>query len=63
MWHYVNIRDEADSNLGIDLDGFMDDILQRDLEVYFHNLAFDGSFVLDWLFRNGFTYSEEKLVE
>ena len=63
LWHYVNIRDEADSNLGTDLDDFMDEVLQRDLEIYFHNLAFDGSFVLDWLFRNGFTYSEEKLVD
>lgn len=63
LWHYVNIREESDSNLGTDLDDFMDEVLQRDLEIYFHNLAFDGSFILDWLFRNNFAYSEEKLVD
>lgn len=27
-------------------------------KIYFHNLSFDGVFILDWLGRNGFTYDE-----
>ena len=27
---------------------------------YFHNLKFDGSFILDWLLRNNFKYVEDK---
>lgn len=27
-------------------------------QVYFHNLAFDGSFIIDWLLRNGWTWAE-----
>lgn len=26
--------------------------------IYFHNLKFDGTFILDWLLRNGYTYRE-----
>lgn len=25
---------------------------------YFHNLVFDGDFIMNWLFRNGFSYEE-----
>lgn len=27
--------------------------------IYFHNLKFDGTFILDWLMNNGFTYYED----
>jgi len=27
--------------------------------VYFHNLAFDGSFILDWLLKHGYTWVKE----
>lgn len=27
--------------------------------VYFHNLAFDGSFIIDWLERNGYEYTKK----
>lgn len=27
-------------------------------KTYFHNLKFDGAFILDWLFRNGYTHVE-----
>ena len=29
-------------------------------KIYFHNLKFDGEFILSWLLRNGFKYSTEK---
>lgn len=41
------------------MDGYMSWLSTVD-KVYFHNLAFDGAFIMDWLFVNGFTYSEER---
>lgn len=31
-----------------------------DALIYFHNLKFDGNFVVDYLLRNGYTYSTER---
>ena len=28
------------------------------IELYYHNLKFDGEFILSWLYNNGFTYDE-----
>lgn len=46
------------------LDEFMDDILARKNNTHreygFHNLKFDGSFIIPWLFDNGFTVSLAK---
>lgn len=33
------------------------------ITVSFHNLKFDGSFVLDWLFRSGYEYSELRVLK
>lgn len=30
----------------------------KKIELYFHNLKFDGEFILSWLYNNGFTYDE-----
>lgn len=43
----------------------LDDYMRRCREMentvqYFHNLEFDGKFILDWLFRNGFEWIHEK---
>lgn len=32
-------------------------------EIYFHNLKFDGPFIIDWLFKNGFTHSKERKLK
>lgn len=32
-------------------------------KIYFHNLAWDGTFILVWLFNNGYKYSESKKLE
>ncbi|NCC78976.1 MAG: hypothetical protein EOM07_05160 [Clostridia bacterium] len=46
------------------LDGFMTSILSRgdnqNTEYAFHNLKFDGSFIVPWLLRNDFTVTQEK---
>src|SRR5690625_2044896 len=46
------------------LDEFMREILSRgdnqNKEIAFHNLKFDGSFIIPWLFANGYESTIEK---
>lgn len=46
------------------LDDFMNDILSRkdnsNMEYAFHNLKFDGSFIIPWLLHNGWNSTQEK---
>ena len=48
---------------GCDLDSFMKRVLVKSPSgnpvIYFHNLKFDGSYILNWLFRHGYTYDED----
>lgn len=39
---------------------FMEFISGVSTTYYFHNLKFDGSFIVDWLLRNGFEWSAKK---
>lgn len=41
-------------HLGNSIDAFMGFISYKSLLVYFHNLAFDGRFILPWLISHGF---------
>ena len=43
---------------GIDIEGFID-VLQDlgDSIVSFHNLKFDGTFIIDWLFKHGYRHT------
>lgn len=34
--------------------------LRKDIRIYFHNLKFDGSFIVSYLLNNGFIYSENE---
>lgn len=44
---------------GTTIEGFMSHVAERAANIYFHNLAFDGSFIIDWLLRNGYTWTKE----
>lgn len=44
---------------GITLDGFMSHISERAAHIYFHNLAFDGTFILDWLLKHDYKWVKE----
>lgn len=37
------------------------DALKASCTIYFHNLKFDGSFILDYLLKNGYTYKDVKI--
>ena len=41
-------------HIGNSLDGFMEYLSNKNTVCYFHNLKFDGEFILHWLFTHGF---------
>lgn len=46
---------------GNSLDDFMSWAKEKKkLKVYFHNLKFDGEFIINWLFRNGYSYCSNR---
>lgn len=61
-WFLVDINGpltEHDVEVGADLDSFVDRISESNEIVFFHNLKFDGTFIIDWLFREGYTHSTD----
>lgn len=48
MWH-------RDVEIGATLDRLMELILEEDCNVYFHNIKFDGDFLLVWLYEHGYS--------
>lgn len=54
---------DSDSNIAIDgdsIDKFMEWCATKNGSlIYFHNLRFDGMFILSWLFENGFKHQEK----
>lgn len=63
VWGYgiCNIDDISDTRVGNSIDDFMEWCSTENKIVYFHNLKFDGEFIISWLFKHGFKYSEEPL--
>lgn len=61
-WCLVDIDNpERVVGKGIDLESFIAKLKEiANAEIYFHNLKFDGSFLLDYLFTHGYTFSEKK---
>ena len=59
-WAISEIGNEDNIKIGNTIDSFMDYISKnKSSKYYFHNLAFDGSFLLDYLFKNGYEYIED----
>ena len=46
--------------IGHDLDSFMEYLQDKNSVCYFHNLKFDGEFILHWLFTHGYKYNETR---
>ena len=47
-------------HIGHSLDEFMEFLQGKNTKVLFHNLRFDGEFILWWLFDHGYTYSDSR---
>ena len=63
-WGLVSIDDpdgpvEIDNSIG----SFMARVMTMNSVVYFHNLGFDGRFLLDWLLKNGYEHVLGKNVK
>ena len=54
VWMWAIMDQKNGIKIGCTLDEFMDFILQdgKNKIIYFHNLSFDGDFIIKWLFRN-----------
>lgn len=60
-WGFINIDDTSRFRIGSNFDELMKFFIDtKNIDVYFHNLRFDGSFVVNWLFQNGWKFSREK---
>ena len=57
LWGLISV-DGEDFSWGNSIDSFFEALSPNSRYVYFHNLGFDGVFLLDWLLRNGFVYCE-----
>ena len=55
-WALCEVEDLDNVYIGTDIYDFMDmcEQLRDNLRVYFHNLKFDGQFIISWLFQNDF---------
>ena len=67
VWAYAicevkehNLIDNVE--IGTSIDDFMNWCMNRKTndKVYFHNLKFDGQFIINWLFKNGFKHITDK---
>lgn len=57
LWGVYNIYTEK-MQIGTEIETFINFCADSKVnsKIYFHNLKFDGSFICDWLLRNGFHY-------
>ena len=56
----VDIEELEVVYIGHDLDSFMDYLKDKNTVCYFHNLKFDGEFILHWLLTHGFKYTDNR---
>lgn len=59
-WGLANIDTPDDVEMSNDLKSFIARIADDNRIVYFHNLAFDGSFIIDFLLNKGFTWTDSR---
>lgn len=60
-WGLANVSDVPWFKHGNSLPSFINMLASVDSYVYFHNLAFDMYFILDWLLNNGFEHTTGKV--
>lgn len=60
-WATCEIGNEENLNINNNIDKFMEYIkINKNSIWYFHNLAFDGEFIIYWLEKNGFKHIKDK---
>jgi hypothetical protein len=60
VWAYgwMEVGKKSNYKIGTSLDEFMEWCSKVQADLYFHNLKFDGSFIINWLFKNGYEFDE-----
>ena len=59
-WGLVEVGESPqleDVEMGTSIHEFMENISMYNATIYFHNLRFDGTFILDWLFSNNYRHT------
>lgn len=61
VWAYgfMEIGNNENFSIGNTIDDFMDWAKQENADLYFHNLKFDGEFIVNWLLKQGYTFDQE----
>lgn len=58
-WGLATIDEPEKVEMGTSIGEFIDRISFHNSATYFHNLKFDGRFILDWLLNNGFEHRDD----
>ena len=58
LWGYVTLDNVF--TYGTDISSFIDHVSSVKQTCYFHNLKFDGSFILDYLLNNGYEHTDAR---
>jgi DNA polymerase type B, organellar and viral len=61
VWAYgwMEIGNKTNYKIGNSLEDFMNWVEKIQADLYFHNLRFDGEFIVNWLLKNGFEWSNK----
>lgn len=65
VWAYgwMEIGNTSNYKIGTDFNEFMEWMIHSSSRLYFHNLKFDGSFIVNWLLHNGYTWTKRPSKE
>ena len=64
VWAWAVVDIETQHFLyGNDMESFIDFCISNPDTYYFHNLKFDGEFIVSWLLNNGYTYNHERKIQ
>ena len=58
---YMEIGNKKNHHIGEKMEEFMIWCEKELCDIYFHNLKFDGSFIVNWLLHNGYSHSDSGL--
>lgn len=63
VWAYgwMEVGNTKNYQIGNSIDEFMRFVQYCQGDLYFHNLKFDGEFIINWLLRNGFKHDDSGL--
>lgn len=61
-WALSEIGNSDNFIYGTDIESFMEycEHSKKNLKIWFHNLKFDGTFIINWLLDNGFEFVKDK---